>query len=91
MSPSGIIERTQGGGARSFTKKPGYLNFAQSINGEICVAVNYPFVEDFHNEPVELLLAQHEPEDINEDLIISHVVKFLEEIAKWEVNWRQTN
>lgn len=91
IAPSGIIERTPRGGARSFTKYPGYLNFAQSISGKIMVAVSYPFVEDFHNEPATLLLAQHEPEDINEDLIMSYVVKFLEEIAKWEVNWGQPN
>ena len=91
IAPSGIIERTPGGGGRSFIKKPGYLNFAQSISGKIGIAVIYPFVEDLQNEPSTLLLAQHEPEDINEDLIMSHVMKFLEEIAKWEVNWRQPN
>lgn len=91
VAPSGIIKRNPGGGARSLTKKPGYLNFAQSISGKIGVAVIYPFVEDLQNEPATLLLAQHEPEDINEDLIMSYVVKFLEEIAKWEVNWGQPN
>lgn len=91
VAPSGIIERTKGGGARSLTKKPGYINFAQSISGTIGVAVIYPFVEDLQNKPTPLLLAQHEPEDINEDLIMSHVVKFLEEIEKWELDWRQPN
>jgi len=91
LASSGIIERTPDGGGRAFMKKPGYLNFAQSIGGKISVAVIYPFVEDLQNEPAALLLAEHEPEDINEDLITSYVMKFLEEIAKWEENWRQPN
>jgi len=91
IASSGIIERTQDGGQRAFMKKPGYLNFAQSICGKIGVAIIYPFVEDLQNKPATLLLAEHEPEDINEDLITSYVVNFLEEIAKWEENWRQHN
>ena len=91
IAPSGIMECNPGGGGRHFMKKPGYLNFAQSINGKIRFAVIYPFVEDLQNKPARLLLAQHEPEDINEDLITSNVLKFLEEIAKWEDNWRTPN
>jgi len=91
LASSGIIEHTQDGGWRAFMKKPGYLNFAQSICGKIIVAVIYPFVEDLQNESSAFLLAEHEPEDINEDMIMSYVMKFLEEIAKWEENWRHPN
>jgi hypothetical protein len=91
IAPSGIIKPIAGGGARSLRRNPGYLNFAQSINGKIAVEVFYPFVEDLQSEPNALLIDNHEPEDINEALIMSHVAKFLEEIVNWEVDWRKPN
>lgn len=91
--PSGIVQYTQGGGGHAFTKHGGYLNFAQTICGKIVVAVVYPFVEKFDvkKEPTTLLIGRHEPEEMSEDLVMACVVRFMEEIEKWEENWSPPN
>lgn len=89
--PSGVIEHTPGGGMQSFIKEGGYLNFAQTMSGKIVVAVIYPFVEKFDEQPAPLFIARHEPEEISQDVVMTYVVRFLEEIAKWEENWSTPN
>jgi hypothetical protein len=82
------IETSVGSGGnptrKSLIKHGGYLAYAQSHNGKINVFIGFPYIEDWVLPMDIKVIATVEPKEINEDLIISHVIKFLGVMEEWE-------
>ena len=67
--------------------RPGYLNFAQLVNGKIIVLISYPYIdENIRPEIKPKVLGEYLPSEIKEELIIDMAGKFLDEINDWSMN-----
>lgn len=87
QTSSGIALK-EGSNISVATKYGGYLCFAQSYNGNIYVFVLYPYIEEYVGQIENKLLATHEPNEFNVDLIIGYFEKFINEMIEWEVQDR---
>src|SRR5205807_1355443 len=81
---TGIITGTPTGGMKGYFKKGGALIYSQGHNGKIVVWISYPYVEDLEEKPTEKHLANAEPSELTEPMILAHVEVFIKEITNHE-------
>ena len=82
-SKSGIVVRHENETIQRM-KFGGSLVFDQEYNGDICVYVSYPHVEESVDHQPQKKLDRVSPERIDEEYIISQVARFLDEMIRWE-------
>lgn len=82
---SGVMER-KGQETRPCIKYGGVLVFDQEYNGDVPVIVVYPHVAGCVDRIPDRKLDRIAPENITEVYIALHVVKFLDEMIKWETS-----
>lgn len=82
--PSGIMGDFNGN-YQMLTKYGGYLCFAQDYFSYVYVFIKYPVVAEIMHAPEEVReMGRHSPEEIGEELILTRVAEFLEDMQKWE-------
>ncbi len=89
-SHSDIVQST-GNSSKAFTKCGGGLFFSQAYNGNIFVFIEYPYVESWVSQMKILGIEKVSPEKITEEYIKNQVVRFLEEMTKWEQSTSKKN
>ncbi len=77
-------------GLKAYIKQGGYLAFCQSFNGKINVIIGFPSIEEWVSRMDVKVIDTIEPEQVTEELISKHVVKFLETMTEWEGKDRET-
>jgi hypothetical protein len=82
-SASGITDYTRKEPATR-TKYGGALVFDQEYNGDISVEIVYPFVENCVDGISNRKVDRVPPTRITEDYITMQVIRFLDEMIKWE-------
>jgi len=80
--PSGISYE-EGDAIFQIPRYSGYLNYAQSANGRISVFALSPYIEGIKSRLPVREIGHFEPEEITQDLILSHVALFLDLITDW--------
>ena len=85
---SGIVEikdkDSDEKGLKKFVKHGGYLAYSQLYHGKISVFIGYPHIDEWVEQMENEFINLYEPNEINEDLIESHVITFLDTMAEWE-------
>jgi hypothetical protein len=71
-------------GVKSYTKHGGYLAYCQSYNGKINVIIGFPYIDEWVFQMDAKVIDTIEPERVTEELISSHVIKFLDIMTEWE-------
>jgi hypothetical protein len=84
---SNIFEK-KGNFLDQILKQNGYLGFSQQFNGSILVWVNYPIYENYVEMKQALTLDTISPKEINEELIKSYFVKYMNEMLLWEKQYK---
>ena len=62
----------------------GSLVFDQEYNGDICVYISYPHVEESVDHQPQKKLDRVSPDRITEEYITTQVVRLLDEMIRWE-------
>ena len=52
--------------------------FTQAYNGKVFIINTYPYIDNMVGELNNKLIEKAEPEKITKELILSHVIKFLD-------------
>lgn len=87
---SGIIETTFDINSnkplktKAYKKYGGYLAYCQSYNGKINVIMGLPHVEEWVGEMNTRVITTIEPSNVTEEIILQHVIEFLQILTKWE-------
>ncbi|MCS6796561.1 MAG: hypothetical protein RMJ97_01090 [Raineya sp.] len=87
-SYSGIVLKTIDS-VKSYIKYGGMLSYAQTYNRTITATIYFPFIEQWVEKREPIILGNYEPNELNENLILSHVEEFLQEMTAWENNKRE--
>ncbi len=71
-------------GKKAYIKHGAYLAYCQSHNGRINVIIGFPYIDELVSKMDIKVIATIEPNQVSEDLISDHVIKFLNTISEWE-------
>lgn len=66
---------------KSYVKYGGVLSYAQAYNCSITATIYFPYIEQWVEKKEPLILDNFESEEIEENLIIKHIEKFLSEMT----------
>jgi hypothetical protein len=69
---------------KAYVKYGGYLAYCQSYNGKINVIIGFPYIEEWVTQKDAEVIATIEPNQMTEEMISQHVIKFLQTMTEWE-------
>lgn len=70
--------------AKAYIKYGGYLAYCQSYNGKINVIIGFPHIEEWVSKMDIKVIDTIDPSEVTEELISTHMVKFLDTMTEWE-------
>jgi len=65
-------------------KFKGALGYYQVFNGKIKTVIHMPAIEEIQKPLPDKLLSIYRPDEFNKDLIVEHLVRFMDEICQYE-------
>ncbi len=62
----------------------GALGYYQVFNGKIKTVIHFPSIEEIQKPLPDKVLGIYRPDEFTKDLIVEHLVRFMEEICQYE-------